>query len=195
MTVSPAFASLPRHRAAFEAVLAAAAADPHVLGVVLIGSFAAATADEVSDLDVVLVVAEGEFDTAWQRRSSYSADALRSWDVGPFDAPIAAHKWMTPQLVLVECLFAPAGSGARLGEPFLVVAGAASVMDSLRRRGTIPRAEIDSGEFTGDPAEWLYDALKLCLRGDPGAAFHIVDRLRHADARPRRQRPMTVRQK
>jgi predicted nucleotidyltransferase len=177
MSVLPtSVASTPRHRAAAEAVLGAAEADASVLGVMLLGSFAAGRADAVSDLDLLIVAADGEFERVWQRRAAFEGDALRAWDVAPTDRPVGAHKWLTPDLVLVDCLIAEPSSGVRLAPPFVVLTGPGDLADRLVRREPIPRAEVEAGDFVGDPAEWLYDALKLCVRGDPDSARRVVER-------------------
>jgi hypothetical protein len=133
-----------------EAVIARIAltveAMPALEGAILIGSFAAHTADHVSDVDVIAIVAEGQFDEAWDGRSDLErCDALVAWDaVDPQHPEIGGHKWLTQDIVLVDCLLATPSSGVRLAEPFRVLAGDASLADRLTRRQTIARAEVES---------------------------------------------------
>jgi predicted nucleotidyltransferase len=93
------------------------------LGALLIGSFARGTADEVSDLDLILVCDEAHFDEAWDRRRELHRETvLAAWDDDPA-RQCGAHRWLTHDLVLVECLIATPSSRARLAEPFVVTAG------------------------------------------------------------------------
>ncbi len=176
MSVLPSsFAALPRHRAAVEGVLDAVTRDPDVAGVILCGSFAAGTADALSDLDLLVVVANGSFDKVWTHRALLHGTTLHAWDVFPGDRAVGAHKWLTSDLVLVECLIAEPSSGVRLADPFECLAGPSDLPDRLIRRDPIPRGEVDGGGFVGDPVELLYDALKRCVRGDAAAARRLVD--------------------
>jgi hypothetical protein len=43
-------------------------------GLILVGSFAAGTADEISDVDFIVVVADGKFAEAWGRRAERDRD-------------------------------------------------------------------------------------------------------------------------
>lgn len=171
----PTFSSFPRHRRAMERIVAVAADQASVLGILVVGSFAGGAPDEVSDVDVLIVLAPGSFDSVWSARAAYSSRAIRTWDVEGSPGPMGAHKWITGDLVLVECLFAEAGSGVRLAQPFELVGGSAAAIDGLERRAPITRAEVDAGTFVGDSTEWLYDALKRSLRGQPDAARRIVE--------------------
>lgn len=165
-----------------ESAIDVAAADPRVLGVLVLGSFADNTADEVSNIDLLVVLARGAFNRTWSDRTTYSAGALRAWDVEADGRPVGAHKWVTRDLVLVECLFSEAGSGVRLAPPFVFLNGSEAAIDGLERRAPIPRSEVEAGAFVGDPAEWLYDALKLTIRGDVDGARRVVQRLAALDS-------------
>jgi hypothetical protein len=78
----------------------------------------------------VLVVSEGGFDAAWAAREALHGDAaLVCWDQrDPGFDRAGAHKWITRDLVLVECLLATADSGVRLARPAAVVAGDAGLI-------------------------------------------------------------------
>lgn len=167
-------AGQPRHRAALENVIDATASDPLVLGVLLLGSFAAGTADALSDLDLLLVVQDGGFDRVWKRRTGLHRDALLAWDHLAGDRPVGAHRWLTSGLVLVECLIAEPASGVRLAEPFVRLSGPPDLPDRLVRREPIQRTEVDAGAFIGDPLELLYDAFKRYVRGDIEAAGRLA---------------------
>ncbi len=163
-------AAQPRHRVAVEEVLGATASDPMVLGVILLGSFAAGTADALSDLDLLLAVRDGGFGQVWKDRTGLHRDALLAWDLSTGDRPVGAHKWLTNELVLVECLIAEPGSGVRLAEPFVRLSGPPDLPDRLTRREPIQRNEVDTAAFIGHPLELLYDAFKRYVRGDVEAA-------------------------
>lgn len=120
------------------------AAEDALAGALLLGSFATQSADELSDLDVLVVVTEGRFEEAWAaRRRLEGGEALAAWDdLEPDRSEVGGHKWLTRDLVLVECLLATPASGVRLAEPHSVLAGEESLPDRLERRGTLTRAEV-----------------------------------------------------
>jgi hypothetical protein len=119
--------------------------DSDLAGALLLGSFATRTADELSDVDVLVVVREGRFEAAWAARSRLEGgEAIVAWDdVDPARADIGGHKWLTRELVLVECLLAAPASGVRLAEPFSLLVGDASLPDLLERRAPIAREELE----------------------------------------------------
>jgi hypothetical protein len=119
--------------------------DSDLAGALLLGSFATRTADELSDVDVLVVVREGRFDPAWAARSRLDGgEAIVAWDdVDPARAEIGGHKWLTRELVLLECLLATPSSGVRLAEPFSTLVGDASLPDLLERRAPIARDELE----------------------------------------------------
>jgi predicted nucleotidyltransferase len=121
-------------------------ASPVLAGAILIGSFAADTADEVSDVDVIVVVDEGRFDEAWEDRSELEgSEALVAWDVvDSKHSEIGGHKWLTADMVLVDCLVATPSSRVRLADPFRVLAGDVSLSDRLTHRQPIARAEVEA---------------------------------------------------
>lgn len=146
-------------------------------GALLIGSFAAGTADDVSDVDVIVVVCEGQFDEAWNARQQIEGgEALAAWDgVDPKHAEIGGHKWLTRELVLVECLLATASSGVRLAEPFRVMAGDDALPGRLTRRPPIARVDLEA--FARDleaagrvhDVERAYHALAEAVRAGRGS--------------------------
>ena len=133
---------------------------PALEGAILIGSFAADTADEISDVDVIAIVSEGRFDEAWDGRSDLEAsEALVAWDaVDPQHAEIRGHKWLTKDMVLVDCLLATPSSGVRLANPFRVLAGGSSLPDRLTRRQPIVRAEVEAFADELEAAGRVHDA-------------------------------------
>jgi hypothetical protein len=135
------------------------------------GSLVDGRGDALSDIDVLAVVAEGWFARAWSARHELSAGALYAWDhVEGEDAEVKGHKWLTPDLVKVECLIATPSSGMRLAAPVAVVLGELDLPDRFTRRGQIPRDEVEAyaAELreTGlvDEVEARYGELKTALR-------------------------------
>jgi hypothetical protein len=146
----------------------AAAAMPQLDGLLLLGSFASGRADQISDVDLIAVVAEDRFADAWARRRELeTTGTLYEWDVHvESDGDAASHKWLTQDIVKVECAFAAAESSAmRLAEPYAVIVGdesvatrfpplepiAADVLEAyaqdLRDKGMVPEVETAYGEL------------------------------------------------
>ena len=135
------------------------------------GSLVDGGGDALSDIDLLAVAAEGGFARAWAARDELSAGALYAWDhVEDEDAEVKGHKWLTPDLVKVECLIATPSSGMRLAEPVAVVLGEVDLADRFSRTGQIPRDELEAyaAELreTGavDEVEARYGELKAALR-------------------------------
>jgi predicted nucleotidyltransferase len=147
-------------------------AEPALDGLILIGSFAAGTADELSDVDSVVVATEGSFDAAWDRRRDLDpSDALYAWDIRPDPTlEVGGRKFITRNIVKVECLIATPSSGVRLADPFVVAVGDESLGERFRRVPPIPREELDDyakeqREVGNVPEiEMLYSALMCELR-------------------------------
>jgi len=137
-------------------------------GLLLLGSFAAGRADQISDVDLVAVVADGRFHDAWARRREFeTAGTLYSWDVQvASDGDAASHKWISQDIVKVECGFADATrSRMQLAEPYAVLVGDESVAtrfpplepippdvleayaQELREKGMVPDVETAYGEL------------------------------------------------
>ena len=76
---------------------------------------------------------------------------------------MGVHKWITRDLVLVECLLGEAGS-FRLAEPYKVVAGDATLADRLPRRQQLTHADVTASP-PDEPIERLYDEFKASVRG------------------------------
>ncbi len=133
-----------RHERVVKRLLGAVAAAPTLEGAILLGSLARGVGDEVSDVDLIVVVRDGSFDEAWAAREAlHGDDALAAWDdLEPGRPEIGGHKWLSRDLVLVECLLATPSSGVRIAEPFRVVSGAASLPERLVRRPPIERADL-----------------------------------------------------
>lgn len=114
------------------------------LGAILIGSFAAGTADTLSDVDLFLLARNGSFEAAWARRREIGyADDLYAWDIRREDSPqVGTHKFFTQELVFVECLISTPSGGARLAEAFQVLVGDDELPDHLPRRRPIRRSEM-----------------------------------------------------
>src|SRR6476469_4113446 len=87
-----------------------AATIPCLDGLLLLGSFSCGRADQISDVDLVAVVADGKFDEAWDHRHVFETPGtLYRWDARvESDGDAASHKWITQDVVKVECGFADA---------------------------------------------------------------------------------------
>lgn len=135
---------------------------PSALALIQVGSGAKGEMDELSDLDLLLVVADGGFSKAWPRRRQISADAVWS-DDAPDSKPTGpgVHKWLTRDLVLIELLIGEPGQ-FRLAQPFRVVWGDESCLERVPRRPPIDRAR----DMGNEPLEVVraYDGLKSAVR-------------------------------
>lgn len=136
------------------------------LGALVIGSFAAGTADEMSDLDLILITLDEGFEDAWTRRGElHVTGALAAWDERPVGAA-GTHKWVTPDCIFVECLIATSAGGVRLAQPAVVIAGEADLPDRLEERLQISRTEMSQATH---PIERAYDELKAAVRASRSA--------------------------
>jgi predicted nucleotidyltransferase len=117
---------------------------PGFTAAILIGSFAAERADDLSDVDLVIAIADGSFADAWTRRNELHSDhTLFSWDVRPEpEREVGAHKWITRDLVLVEALLAAPAARARLADPHRILAGDATAVGGFNRTPPIERADL-----------------------------------------------------
>jgi hypothetical protein len=117
---------------------------PALDGLLLIGSLVSGRADDLSDVDLVVVVREGRFGEAWQQRANLQTpDVLVAWDWPPNGRDAAGHKWLTRALVLVECALWTPSSEVRLADPFVVLVGEESLGDRFTRRAAISREELE----------------------------------------------------
>jgi predicted nucleotidyltransferase len=144
---------------------------PELDGLMLLGSFAAGRADEVSDVDLMAVVGDGCFEDAWARRRELeTAGTLFRWDVHvASDRDTASHKWITRDIVKVECCVVDAArSTMQLAEPYAVIVGdataphrfppletiAADVLEAcakeLRDQGLLPEVETLRRAMSGE---------------------------------------------
>jgi predicted nucleotidyltransferase len=145
-------------------------------GVIALGSFADGEPDELSDVDLLAVTAPGRFDDAWAARERLVGDVLVKWEShgGP-DRELRWFKWLTRDLVKVECGIAAPGS-RELAEPVVVLLGPPSLAD---RFGRVERATLEAraarrrkDQETFDPAEmtpgervdWKLSELKQAVR-------------------------------
>lgn len=131
------------------------------LGGLLIGSFARGVADAMSDIDLILVPPDESFDQAWHgRQDMHGSDVLAAWDEQLEDRR-GAHKWLTAELVFVECLIATPGSGLRLAQPFVVVVGNSDLPNRLKTRPPVKPSDMSPARH---PIERAYDELKHAVR-------------------------------
>ncbi|MBA2462131.1 MAG: nucleotidyltransferase domain-containing protein [Actinobacteria bacterium] len=118
---------------------------PDLEALILIGSFAKDTADEASDVDMVVAVSEGRFDSAWEERHLLRPpDSLAAWDIrlDP-QREIASHRFLSRDVVKVEILVATPASGFRLADPIAVVVGDEAVADGFERIPPIDPAVLE----------------------------------------------------
>jgi hypothetical protein len=150
------------------AVAERVASMPQFDGLLLLGSFASGHADQISDVDLVAVVAAGEFQQAWQRRGELEPPgALVAWDLFTGeDGDAGSHKWITAEIVKVECAIVdPGNSAMQLAEPYAVLLGEPTLgtrfaplepippdvleqyAQRLRDLGLVPEVETRYGEL------------------------------------------------
>jgi predicted nucleotidyltransferase len=154
-----------RQQAALAAITRQLAAASDVMGALVVGSLAAGTADAASDIDLIICTRPGRFADAWACRHElrHATGALVSWDDQRQAATeIAVHRWVTPDLVLVEALFAAPGSGARLAQPWTLIAGEPEVAAVFPARPPINRSEMNRA--AAHPVDQAFDDLKAALR-------------------------------
>ena len=144
------------------------------LGLIALGSLVDGDLDELSDLDLIAVTAPGRFEDAWAARVEIAGDVLVAWDSGTGDR-IRWAKWLTRELVKVECGIAEPGS-RELAEPLAVLLGPPSLADTFPRvdLATVKeRAEqLRKQQETFDPLEmtaseridWKLSELKQAIR-------------------------------
>jgi predicted nucleotidyltransferase len=114
---------------------------PALDALLLIGSLAKGTADEASDLDLIVAVGEGRIQEAWERRDSLvTPDALLAWDDPRSDLSreIVGRKFLSRDVVKVELTIATPSSAFRLADPFVVAVGDEAVADRFKRADAIP---------------------------------------------------------
>lgn len=130
---------------------------------VVVGSFAAGTADAVSDLDLFFITKPGEFQDAWNRRRElHLTGAIVEWDVlDSGQSLVGGHRWLSSDLVLVEAVISEPDSGGRLAEPLRLVTGDAELLEHFPRRGAI---EVNEMTGIGHPVDVAYDAFKKAVR-------------------------------
>ena len=110
--------------------------EPSLDGLILIGSLAKGTADEASDLDLVVAVGEGRIQEAWEQRTSLvPPDALAAWDDSRSDLgrEIVGRKFLSRDVVKVELTLATPSSPFRLADPFVVAVGDEVVAERFTR--------------------------------------------------------------
>lgn len=130
---------------------------------IVVGSFAAGTADAVSDLDVFFPTYPGRFEDAWNhRRDLHITGSVIEWDVLDEQRDVVAgHYWLSPDLVLVEAVISEPDGGGKLAEPFTFVRGDPELLEQFPRRGPIDASEMTAA---GHPVDVAYDALKRAVR-------------------------------
>jgi hypothetical protein len=160
----PAVGTPDRQRATLTKIADAASRTTWLDALLLVGSLADDAADALSDIDLLVIIREGSFEQAWVERETLRVTGtLCAWDQRlDHDAEVAAHRWLTPELVLVEALIATASSGVRLAEPWKLVVGRSDAPTALTSRPPIARSEM--GATQPHPVEAAYDEFKSRVR-------------------------------
>ncbi|MGH2737156.1 MAG: nucleotidyltransferase domain-containing protein [Actinomycetota bacterium] len=153
-----------RQEAILERLTRCVEKSPDIGAMLLVGSFASGTADVVSDLDLFLITYEGRFEQAWKRRDElHVTGAIVHWDEQAGEPhSVAGHRWVTPELVLVESVISAPRDGARLAAPFKLVVGDTRLVENFPRRPPIDRSEM-TDEAT-HPVDSAYEELKEAVR-------------------------------
>ena len=134
-------------------------------GLVLIGSFASGTADELSDLDVIAVAKPGSFEQAWVARDHLSHGSLVRWDL-PRGSRSSGHNWLTHDLVKVDCTIIDPDAGEKpLATPYAVCVGQPDIaarfpqvsIETARERAE--QITADQNAIPADPASLPYGEL------------------------------------
>jgi hypothetical protein len=140
-----------------------ARAAPAFSAAFVVGSFAAGTADALSDLDLILVPPDDRFESAWaERHALHVTGALAAWDERPEGtaAHSATHKWVTTDVIYVECLIATVAGGFRLADPFVQLAGDPWVLERIRHGPPIALTEMRASH----PVDEAYHAFVTAVR-------------------------------
>jgi len=124
-----------RQRSVIADVAGRVDADPDLDALILIGSFAKGTADEASDVDMIVAVSEARFESAWEARSTLQpSGTVAEWDIRPArEREVGSHRFLTREIVKVEILLATPSSGVQLANPFVVIAGDQSAAERFVR--------------------------------------------------------------
>ena len=84
-----------------------------------------------------------------------------SWDIYDQRGGVGGHRWLTPDLVFVECVITALKGGGRLARPDQVVAGDEAVVGSMPSR---PHVEDAGMTMEGHAVEVAYDTFKRAVR-------------------------------
>jgi hypothetical protein len=155
------------------------ASSPALAGLLLLGSFARGEADAFSDVDFIVFAKEGAFVDAWKGRHELHPSGSACWDYPKHpERDVAAHRWLTPDLVLFDGLVATT-AGTRVADPFVVIVDDDALSERLIRRDPISanKKEKDRDELQLNEVERLYGELKLSARAALTASRQSTRRL------------------
>jgi hypothetical protein len=93
---------------------------PHWQAAVIVGSLATGHGDAMSDVDVFVLVDTGAFRVAWEHRHELHGDSIVTcWDTGADRVAYAGHKWLTWDLIYMDCAVAEPAA-VRLAGPYVL---------------------------------------------------------------------------
>jgi hypothetical protein len=136
-----------RHWPIIEHVASQVAKSDSLDALIIAGSFAKNRADEASDVDLIITVAPGRFDAAWDQRAFLQTpDALFAWDVRRDPGrPAGARKFISRDIVKVEMgISDPTATEDDLADPYVVLVGDASVVERYKRLPPIPSDVLEA---------------------------------------------------
>jgi hypothetical protein len=138
--------------------------------VLLLGSLARGDADEFSDIDLLLVVKDGHWESVWSQRHAFSDDSLYRWDETYPMRETGKHGWLTKAFVMVELGQSTRVGGHLLADPYVVLAGDPEAARKMPRLSSLSRndlrAYVAKKEAAGevDEVQQRMDALVTALR-------------------------------
>ena len=155
--------------------------NPSLDGLLVLGSLASGAFDELSDVDAVVVVRRGLFETAWDARHELSKGCVVRWDLS-IGLASGGHNWLTRDLVKVDCTIIDPGGGEKpLAAPYVVSVGspdiaarfpAASLAD-VQTRARVRQAEQNAHPVDpetmpyGELIDWKLSEFKRAVRRAP----------------------------
>jgi len=178
----PGIEALAPQRAKLLSIAQAAQGDPDIVGMVIKGSFALGIADEFSDLDLSLVITDGNFDEVFARRPQLVSAP------GDVVATFTGEHVGLPRLriVLYDDLVHVDFSYVRLGEfpnkpedlPCRVIWERGGLLSNRLAAATHPSPHIDAAWLEARMWTWVWYTHTKILRGELYEALNGLQLLR-----------------